>query len=269
MTIHHLDCCTMKPLCEKVVNGRGSWLSPGHLVAHCLLIETEEGLVLVDSGIGLADVAAPERRLGKAFVAVARPTLDPAQTAVRQIEALGFSRRDVRHVVLTHLDLDHTGGISDFPEARIHVYRAEHAAAMNPKGMERERYHACHWEHGPNWALHDVDGERFMGLGAVRAIVEPEVLLVPTTGHSRGHAAVAVRTDDHWLLHCGDAYFSADEMHEPPSCPPGLKLFQRLVAVDDEARRDNQRRLRELGREHRDVRLFSAHDGDELAALRG
>ena len=257
----------MHPPSVRLINGRGSWLGFGHMVAHCLLIETSEGLVLVDSGIGLADVSDPARRLGKLFVTLVRPLLDPEHTAARRIEALGHSRRDVRHIVLTHLDVDHAGGLADFPEAQVHVYRAEHAAAMSPTWKERERYRACHFEHGPNWVLHDLDGEGFMGLQAVRAIVEPEVLLVPTTGHSRGHAAVAVRAEDGWLLHCGDAYFSAHEMEEPPSCPGGLATFQRLVAANDQARRDNQRRLRELRRDHPDVRVFSAHDRHELEAF--
>ena len=46
---------------------------------------------------------------------------------------LGFSPDDVRHIVLTHLDFDHAGGIEDFPNARVHVLAREREAA------ERER----------------------------------------------------------------------------------------------------------------------------------
>jgi glyoxylase-like metal-dependent hydrolase (beta-lactamase superfamily II) len=264
--IHHLNCATMRPFNERLVHGAGSWLARARMVCHCLLIETDRGLVLVDSGLGLEDCAHPER-IGKAFVRVVQPRLDPAETAARQIETLGFSRRDVRHVVLTHLDLDHAGGLADFPEATIHVYRAEHAAAMHPTGLEHERYRPAQWAHGPRWQLHDDDGERFEGLSAVRAIVEPEVLLVPLHGHSRGHAAVAVAVDDGWLMHCGDAYFSRHEMEPEPRCPPGLAFFQRIVAVDDELRRENQRRLRELVAAAPHVTAFSAHDDVELDRL--
>ena len=37
---------------------------------------------------------------------------------------------DVRHVLLTHLDRDHAGGIPDFPKARVHVHRKEHEMAV-------------------------------------------------------------------------------------------------------------------------------------------
>lgn len=264
--IRHLNCATMRPFNERLIHGHGSWLARARLVCHCLLVETDDGLVLVDSGFGLADCAHPER-LGRLFVGVAQPRLDPAETAARQIEALGYRRRDVRHVVLTHLDLDHAGGLADFPEAAVHVYRAEHAAAMHPMGRERGRYRPHQWAHGPRWVLHDDDGERFEGLAAVRAIVEPEVLLVPLHGHSRGHAGVAVRQGEGWLMHCGDAYFSSQELEEPARCPPGLAFFQRAVAADDALRRDNQRRLRQLVAESSQVTAFSAHDDAELNRL--
>jgi glyoxylase-like metal-dependent hydrolase (beta-lactamase superfamily II) len=270
MKVHHLNCCSMRPYNERFIHGSGSWIAKGRMVAHCLLIETNDGLVLIDSGVGLDDVADPARRLGGMFMRATNPRLDPAETAVRQIEALGFRRNDVRHVVLTHLDVDHAGGIADFPSAKVHVYRDEHHAAMNPRGFfETHRYRQCQWAHGPDWQLHDVDGERFMGLDAVRAIVEPEVLLVPSSGHSRGHACVAVNTDDGWLLHCGDAYFNHNELDlQHPWCPAGLALFQRTVAFDDRKRIANQARLRDISRSHAsDVRIFSAHDPDELAAF--
>jgi glyoxylase-like metal-dependent hydrolase (beta-lactamase superfamily II) len=89
--------------------------------------------------------------------------------------------------------------------------------------------------------------------------------MIPLPGHSRGHTAIAVREGDGWLLHCGDAYFHRNEMSIPPSCPPALRMFQRMMAADEEARRNNQGRLRELARDHGDeVRLFCAHDAVEL-----
>jgi glyoxylase-like metal-dependent hydrolase (beta-lactamase superfamily II) len=268
-TIHHLDCCPMRPPVERLVNGGdGRWLARGRMVAHCLLIETESGLVLVDSGIGLDDIAAPDKRLGGFFITMTAPRLDPKNTAVRQIEALGYKRDDVRHVVLTHMDVDHAGGLADFPRAKVHVDEDEHRAATRLENrFDRMRYRPLQWAHGPDWQLHRADGEAFFGFKAVRAIVEPEVLLVPLRGHSRGHSAVAVNTGSGWLLHAGDSYFHHQEMNEPPSCPPGLALFQRTVAVANDVRLENQARLRQLCRGHDEVKVFSAHDAREYDAM--
>ena len=96
-----------------------------------------------------------------------------------------------------------------------------------------------------------------------------DVLLVPLRGHTRGHCGVAVRGDGgRWLLHAGDAYFDAGEKLTPPTVKPGLRAFQRLMGVDELARRHNQERLRELWSAHRhEVTVFSAHDPEEYAAL--
>jgi glyoxylase-like metal-dependent hydrolase (beta-lactamase superfamily II) len=241
------------------------------MVVHALVAETSEGLVLVDTGMGLDDVRAPAERLGRAFVRAMRLHLAEADTAVRQIEALGFRRSDVRHVVVTHLDVDHAGGIPDFPEAAIHVHRAEHAAAMARSTLnERSRYRKVHFAGNPRWKLHEPEGERWFGFASVRAVAE-DVLFIPLPGHTRGHSAVAVRapagSTEEWLLHCGDAYFAPGELEVPPHCPPALAAFQRLVAVDNAARVANAARLRGLAREAGDrVRLFSAHSPREYRA---
>jgi glyoxylase-like metal-dependent hydrolase (beta-lactamase superfamily II) len=134
--------------------------------------------------------------------------------------------------------------------------------------FERARYREAQFAHGPLWVEHRVnDGERWFGFERVRALpkVAPDVLLIPLGGHTRGHAAVAVHTKAGWLLHAGDAYFYRGEMEREPTCPPGLSMFQRLIAMNDVERRANQGRLRALALEKgREVRIFCAHDPVEL-----
>lgn len=274
MKVHHINLCTMCPYGGTHIDGRGGGLmTAGEMVCHALVVETKDGVVLVDTGMGLADVRSPMRRLGPGFVVLTRPRLREEDTALRQIERLGFRREDVRHVVVTHLDVDHAGGIPDFPDAKIHVHRAEHAAAMAPATLaERNRYRKVHFADNPKWELHEPEGERWFGFESVRAVAE-DVLLIPLHGHTRGHCAVAVRAPSgspaEWLLHCGDGYFFAGEIEEPPSCPVGLRIFQRVVAVDDAARVANARRLRALHKEAGDrVRMFSAHSPSEYEALK-
>jgi glyoxylase-like metal-dependent hydrolase (beta-lactamase superfamily II) len=242
------------------------------MVCHCLLAEGPRGLILVDTGLGLEDVRAPELRLGASFVRGMQPRLDPEETAARQLERLGFRADDVRDIVVTHLDLDHAGGLSDFPRAKVHVYDVEYAAAAAPRTwLERMRYRAIQWAHGPDWALAPeppAEGERWFGFECVRDLsgLPPEVLLVPLVGHSRGHCGVAVQGEGGWLLHAGDAYFYRGEVNlAGRRCPPGIDLFQRLVQVDGGARMRNQERLQELARERGgDVAIFCAHDPVEL-----
>ncbi len=72
----------------------------------------------------------------------------------------------------------------------------------------------------------------FVSVHALEGDGGPEVLLVPLAGHTRGHSGIAVRTDDGWLLHCGDAYFYRGEMDvDAPHCTTGLRIFQQLVVT--------------------------------------
>ncbi len=267
MKVHHLSCGSMCPYGGKLVSG-----APGRaeIVCHVLLIETSDSLVLVDTGLGTEDVAHPYRRLGPPFAAGFRPKALIEETALHRVRALGFDPADVRHIACTHLDLDHAGGLPDFPAAAVHVFEAEHEAATKPSLLDRARYPKHHFAHGPNWVPHGPGGDEWFGFESIRMFpgVDPEILLIPLPGHSRGHSAIAVNDTDsgQWLLHCGDVYFNRAEMASPPSCPPALSVFQTAMAADNAARKRNQVRVRELARSHGDeVRVFCAHDPVELA----
>ena len=270
MKIHHLNCGSMCPHGRRLLNGEGGWLASAELCCHCLLIETREGLVLVDTGLGTQDLDTRNSRLPLSFRLLSRPQMNIRDTALHQIKERGFSPNDVRHIVLTHLDPDHAGGLSDFPNAQVHVFEDELHAAMNPKTMiEKARYVPKQWQTSVDWHIHQTDGERWNEFDSVRALSnkETDILLVPTRGHTRGHCAVAVKSGEGWLLHCGDAYFHQGEMAENPQCPEGLKLYQKMMAVDNPVRLDNQARLRELAIQANDVQLICAHDPAELRRI--
>jgi glyoxylase-like metal-dependent hydrolase (beta-lactamase superfamily II) len=267
MKIHHLDTGTLCPLGARFVNGKGGLFSRARMVCHCLLLETPTGLVLVDGGIGMGDIADPDR-LGWTWVRQAQPKLDASQTALAQVRALGFSPRDVRDVVLTHLDLDHAGAIPDFPEARVHVHAREIDAATRRAGrLERRRYVPAQIPGLDRVRAFEDGGERWFGFEGVRAFDDrdPDVLLVPLRGHTAGHTGVAVRDGSRWLLHAGDAYFFHAQMHERPDAPLVLQYFQRQADHDRAARVQNQERVRELALSRPDeVTVFCAHDPVEL-----
>lgn len=263
--VHHLNCATMAP-----AGGFGGRLAPPRLVAHCLLLEGDDGLTLVDTGLGTADLAAPAKRLTTPFVRMTRPALDPAETAISQLRGLGFGAEDVRDVVLTHLDLDHAGGLGDFPSANVHVYADELHAARHPTLSERGRYRKVQWAHGPTWVEHVTAGDDWSGFSAV-TVLAGDLLMVPLPGHTRGHCGVAVRRPGGgWFLHAGDSYFFHGEKETPPSYSPGLSIFQSLMQRDKKARLENQERLRTLKADHGDeVTIFCAHDEVEFDALAG
>lgn len=274
MRVHHLNCVTSCPLGGKLMDPTTSGLR-SELVCHCLLVEAAGELVLVDTGFGLNDVANPRVRLSKAMLALLRPELREEMTAHRQISALGFDPRDVRHIVLTHLDFDHAGGLDDFPNAAVHLLALERDDAVQQRTLlDRMRYRPQQWSSQAHWQLYPAGGgEPWFGFDCVRALrgVPDDILLIPLIGHTLGHAGVAVRRDSDWLLQAGDAYFFREEMnYDNPWCTPGLELYQRLMEKDREQRLGNQERLRQLLRDHApEVTVVSAHDVVEFTRLAG
>jgi glyoxylase-like metal-dependent hydrolase (beta-lactamase superfamily II) len=273
--IVHLDCVTLCPPGGRLTDGRKNrnGATSAELACHCLLVESGDRLILVDTGLGLHDVRFPRPRLGRLYLDAMRPRLRESDTAVRQLEQLGYRANDVTDIILTHLDCDHAGGLDDFPRARVHLLERERKAAFARKTfLDRQRYRPQQWSSGRRWHTYEPTGESWFGFEAIKLHgLSGEILLIPLPGHTLGHAGVAIRTkSDEWYLHCGDAYFHRGEM-DPRGrrCTPGLRLLQWVLDKDRERRRTNQHRLRELVHTHGDkVKVFCAGDVVELASMK-
>lgn len=252
--VHHLNC---------------GWLHvpPNPRAAcHCLLLEDAAGLALVDTGIGLLDVADPVGRLGQPLIDAAGFQFDAANTAARQLAERGFAPDDVRHIVLTHADPDHVGGLADFPDATVHVSAEEHGSATTgTPPTPFPRYVAAHFAHGPNWKAYASDATRdWYGVRArpLALGLASEVLLVPLFGHTAGHCGVAIEQDGGWLLHAGDAYYLRGELADDEH---PVTALARQNAVDDAGRVASIKTVRRLLREHAGaIRVLGYHDPDEL-----
>ena len=227
---------------------------------HCLLLEAPEALALIDTGIGLADVASPLERIGQPLIDIAGFQFNEADTAARQIERMGFRTADVADVVLTHGDPDHTGGLADFPQAEVHIAEEEHARVLGGNA----RYLPAHFAHGPRWKTYPPSTRPWFGLEARPVAFGSafEVLLIPLFGHTLGHCGVAVQRGQRWLLHVGDAYYLRAELASDDH-PVSALAAQR--ADDDALRRESLEQLRRLARDYQiDVEMFGYHDFTEF-----
>ncbi|MBE3066097.1 MAG: MBL fold metallo-hydrolase [Chloroflexi bacterium] len=211
------------------------WPPYQRIGAVCLLVETNQGLLLVDTGLGLHDYTRPTRMM-RDFMKVLRAERDPELAIVRQLARMGYKPEEVGHIVLTHLHLDHAGGLPDFPHAQVHVYRREYEALQHPRKLLEVAYNKPDFAHGPLWNIHELNGEKWYNFDAVQLPgIEPEVWLVPLPGHTSGHCGVALQTETGWIFHCGDAVpvnlqfnFAPVFLYRPTIGPhvPRLKAFR-------------------------------------------
>jgi glyoxylase-like metal-dependent hydrolase (beta-lactamase superfamily II) len=233
------------------------------LVCHVLLVETDHGLVLVDSGFGSQDCDRPAR-IGALRRHLIRPAFDHTETAIRQIEDLGFERSDVRHIIVTHFDADHIGGLADFPDAQVHVTSAEAFGAMRSRAIrDRIRFRRTQWSHGPKIVEHDVHGESWRGFAAAKVLGEigPGFVLVSLPGHTAGHACVAVDAGHRWVLHAGDAFYHYGTLEGQPRIPTWTGRLEKMVAYDRKKVIGNHARLAELYRRAEpDLMILCSHD---------
>ncbi len=197
-----------KPLWQKKIPADDRNRIP--LALRPLLVETTDGLVLIDTGVGnkedekFCDIFGIEN--------AGNPTA--LEDAIRDA---GFRPEDVRLVINTHLHFDHAGGdtlrrgdgriVPAFPGARHVVQKREWDFAH----LQNERVRA-------SYLLHNVDPVLEAGLfefseGPLEIV--PGIRLLPTPGHTPGHQSVLIESEGESALYLADLVPTAAHLPLP------------------------------------------------------
>jgi len=237
MAIQYLNCFTC--------NAR--WPQRMKTGLLCLLVDTNLGPVLVDTGLGLQDYSAPTW-FTQFFRLITRMPFDPQEAAVNQIRRFGYKPEAIRHIVLTHMHFDHCGGLPDFPHAKVHVHRWEYEAFIHgPRRFKELAYIKRNIARVKDWGLYESTGETWHGFDAIPLPgFEPRIWLIPLFGYSQGHCGVLIQTDRGWHFHCADAGVDIERNIAPDW----------LIAL---ALGPHWPRLRSFALSHPEVRLTAGH----------
>lgn len=237
--------------------GESCWLPILCFVA----VHSEHGPVLIDAGFGLSMLARRKRLAGRALARLGRVTFEPGMDCRSRIGQCGLDPRDVREALLTHMHIDHTGGIMDLPHTRFHVSRRELDHAGGQKGLNGllsgylaadygDATHLSPFEFGAADDLQPFDAHfDLFGDGSIRA--------VPTPGHSPGHVSVLLRmSDDREVLIAGDAAFT----HQQISGEVDLGVMPRRFADNLDQAEQTLHQLRAFTRRRNLVDILPSHD---------
>jgi N-acyl homoserine lactone hydrolase len=176
------------------------------------LIELDDGrLILFDTGF---DPTAPPEEL--AFPGFPPPDVVPLPVAVK---TAGYDVADVSDVVLSHLMVDHAGGLRCLkPGTRAWVQQAEWEYATG--GNADEHAYRGADLHGIDVDVRPIEGDVELWAG---------VRVVPTPGHCPGHQSLAVEVGDSWVVLAADAADLQTNLTE--RIPPGILLQGRDDAL--------------------------------------
>ena len=166
------------------------------LALRCMLIETKDRRVLVETGIG--DKFEPKRN---SIYEVSHEKHD----LLRSLGTLGFSREDVTDVILTHLHFDHAGGatmmeggsaVPTFPGATHWIQRENLEHGRTPIEHDRASYLEENFEPlAKAGVLRTVEGERMLF---------PGITVSPIGGHAPGMQIVTVEGPQVSVVFCTD-----------------------------------------------------------------
>lgn len=191
------------------------------------------GLVLVDTGFHASVAVDPKKNMGPILGRVFSARMKPEDAMPDQLRARGFSPKDVKYVVMTHLHVDHASGVAQFPDATFIVTRREWETAS--EGGLRQGYVPRQFDHAFDWRTIDFGGDEvssFASFGRTLDLFgDGSARLAYTPGHTLGHMSLVLRTKGGEFLIAADSIYTMRTLRESvmPYGPQDEHEFRRSL----------------------------------------
>lgn len=217
------------------------------------------GPILVDTGLHPSIADGPAARFVK--------ELDLKAPVTEQVADRGVDPDDIRHVLMTHLHVDHAGALRDFPGRTVLVAKDEWEAA-HEDGL-------LHGYHRPQFDRTDVDfrlldfqdgdgdgdgAEPHAGFDRTLDLFgDGSVRLLYTPGHTRGHFSLLLRLEADRL-----ALLAIDAAYTLGTITGGQEPWR---VADHPLFRHSLAQVRAFVNAHPDALVIPGHDMGAWSAL--
>jgi N-acyl homoserine lactone hydrolase len=231
---------------------------PAFLIRH-----PSAGAILVDTGLHPSIATDGKQNFGGLGDRVGKPQLEPGEDVPAQLRKRGLDAGEIPIVVMTHLHLDHSSAISEFPNSTFVVSEAEwKAAAVGPRPL-LNGYRRPHFDYAFDYRTIDFDRaevESYASFGRTFDLFgDGSLRLAFTPGHSAGHMSVVARLGQRDFVIGGDAAYLAGQLSGDMPLPPR--------PFDAHNLRRSLQELRLFRRQFPDAPITPGHDPDVYARL--
>lgn len=184
---------------------------PAFLIRH-----PSAGAILVDTGLHPSVATDGRENMGRLAARFGRPELAPGADVPAQLRARGLDPGETPVVVMTHLHLDHSSAISEFPQSTFVVSEVEWKAATAGPHPILNGYRRAHFDFAFEYRTVDFDRggiDSYATFGRCLDLFgDGSIRLAYTPGHSAGHTSVIARLKERDFVIGGDAVYTEGQL---------------------------------------------------------
>jgi glyoxylase-like metal-dependent hydrolase (beta-lactamase superfamily II) len=192
---------------------------PAFLIRH-----PSAGAILVDTGLHPSVATDPKENFGSLGARFGNPTLEAGEDVPSQLRKRGLEPGEIPIVVMTHLHLDHTSAISEFPSSTFILSEAEWKAGAHGPSPLMNGYRRSHFDYAFDYRTIDFNRDNidsYASFGrSFDLFGDGSIHLAFTPGHSPGHMSVVCRLEEHDFVIGGDAMYMLAQLDGSEPGPP-------------------------------------------------
>jgi len=231
---------------------------PAFLIRH-----PSAGAILVDTGLHPSIATDPKGNFGTLAARSGKPTLAAGEDVPAQLRERGLDPGEIPIVVMTHMHLDHTSAISEFPGSTFVVSETEWQEAAHGHSPLLNGYRRAHFDYAFEYRTISFDRaniDSYANFGRTFDLFgDGSIHLAYTPGHSPGHMSVIARLSERDFVIGGDAMYVAGQLDGSEPAPPR--------PADAHNFRRSLQELRLFRSQFPDVVITPGHDPDFYARI--